>query len=107
MDGVEIRNLDQPAIREDGLQLEENRSLQRRFWQMQRIAWLGFGIVVLVALLDAMHWDLSPCSRFRCAATAPECSAFATAGGGPISPDTNPARDPAQGPGRALTGSSP
>lgn len=51
MDGVEIRNLDQPAIREDGLQLEENRSLQRRFWQMQRIAWLGFGIVVLVALL--------------------------------------------------------
>lgn len=40
-----------PPVRPDGLQLEERRQRQRRYWQIQRIAWWGFGVVMLVAVL--------------------------------------------------------
>lgn len=40
-----------PTLRDDGLQLDEDRRFQRRFWRIQRIAWLLFGAVCLLALL--------------------------------------------------------
>lgn len=39
-----------PPVRTDGLQLEERRGFQERFWRVQRWAWAGFGLVVLAAL---------------------------------------------------------
>ena len=43
--------LDIPPLRADGLQLEEPRGKQRRYWRVQRIAWWGFGGVMLLAVL--------------------------------------------------------
>ena len=43
--------LDIPPVRPDGLQLAEPRDRQRRYWQVQRIAWWGFGVVMLLAVL--------------------------------------------------------
>ncbi|NGM46055.1 hypothetical protein G5B31_10940 [Rhodobacter sp. SGA-6-6] len=40
-----------PHIRPDGLQLEENRGFQQRFWRLQRGAWLGFALLMILALL--------------------------------------------------------
>jgi hypothetical protein len=40
-----------PPVREDGLQLEEHRSFQERFWTAERWAWVAFGLILLVALL--------------------------------------------------------
>lgn len=40
-----------PPVRDDGLQVQEHRKLQRRFWRLQRVAWAGFGAVCLVAAL--------------------------------------------------------
>lgn len=40
-----------PPVRPDGLQLEEMRDRQRRFWRVQRIAWWGFGVIMVVAIL--------------------------------------------------------
>ncbi|WP_435170387.1 hypothetical protein [Falsirhodobacter sp. 1013] len=40
-----------PPMRDDGLQLEEHRRLQRRFWTFQRVAWSVFGFVCVIALL--------------------------------------------------------
>ncbi len=40
-----------PAIRDDGLQLEENRSFQERYWVLQRLAWAGFAVVMVLALV--------------------------------------------------------
>jgi hypothetical protein len=40
-----------PSIREDGLQLEEHRHFQERFWTAQRVAWVVFGLFLLAALL--------------------------------------------------------
>lgn len=40
-----------PPIRKDGLQLEEHRQLQNRFWFIQRVSWVGFGVISIVALL--------------------------------------------------------
>lgn len=39
-----------PTIRKDGLQLEENRDFQRKFWRVERVAWLLFAVVVAAAL---------------------------------------------------------
>ncbi|WP_163270938.1 hypothetical protein [Chelativorans alearense] len=39
-----------PPIRNDGLQLAEDRSFQNRHWTIQRLAWIGFGLLLLVAL---------------------------------------------------------
>ncbi len=40
-----------PTVREDGLQLEEHRTFQERFWKVERIAWVFFGLVVTASLL--------------------------------------------------------
>lgn len=40
-----------PNIRPDGLQLDEARERQRRFWRIQRIAWWCFGAIMLTAVL--------------------------------------------------------
>jgi len=44
-------NLRIPAIRADGLQLEEHRDFQERYWRVQRLAWLGYGLAMTFALL--------------------------------------------------------
>lgn len=43
---------DQPSIpiRDDGLQLEEHRGFQERFWIAERWAWMIFGLVLLLSL---------------------------------------------------------
>lgn len=41
---------EQLALRADGLQLEEHRRFQERFWKAERWAWLGYGLIVLAAL---------------------------------------------------------
>lgn len=43
--------LDIPPVRPDGLQLNEPRERQRRYWKVQRIAWWCFGLVMLLAVL--------------------------------------------------------
>jgi len=43
----------QPPIRSDGLQLDEHRRFQERFWKIERIGWLVFAIVIVAALLGA------------------------------------------------------
>lgn len=40
-----------PPIRDDGLQLRERPRLQAVFWTVQRVAWVGFGVICLLALL--------------------------------------------------------
>lgn len=40
-----------PPVRRDGLQIEEHRSFQEKFWKTERIAWIGFGVFILLALL--------------------------------------------------------
>lgn len=40
-----------PPIRPDGLQLQEDRDRQIRYWRVQRLAWWGFGAIMLAALL--------------------------------------------------------
>lgn len=39
-----------PAVRPDGLQLQEQRRFQLRFWTLERLAWGVFGLVILAAL---------------------------------------------------------
>lgn len=40
-----------PTLRSDGLQVEDKRAFQRSLWTLQRIAWIGFVVVVAAALL--------------------------------------------------------
>ncbi|WP_207101697.1 hypothetical protein [Paracoccus shandongensis] len=40
-----------PKIRPDGLQLDEPRARQRRYWRVQRVAWWCFGGMMLLAVL--------------------------------------------------------
>lgn len=40
-----------PPVRADGLQLEEQRRLREWFWTAQRVSWMAFGIVCVIALL--------------------------------------------------------
>jgi hypothetical protein len=39
-----------PPVREDGLQLEEARDFQERFWTIERVAWIGFALVLIAAI---------------------------------------------------------
>ena len=39
-----------PPVRDDGLQLEEDRGFQERFWTIERWAWSAFGLILLLAL---------------------------------------------------------
>ncbi|HXV32066.1 MAG TPA: hypothetical protein VD840_17190 [Sinorhizobium sp.] len=43
--------MEQPPVRRDGLQIDENPTFQERFWKAERIAWAGFGLFILLALL--------------------------------------------------------
>jgi len=45
--------LEKPTVREDGLQLDEYRSFQERFWTVERIVWIAFALIILAALLGA------------------------------------------------------
>lgn len=40
-----------PPLREDGLQLKENRAFQERFWRLQRLGWAGFALLIALAVL--------------------------------------------------------
>lgn len=40
-----------PPVRSDGLQLDEQRRRQERYWCIQRLAWWTFGAIVLLAAL--------------------------------------------------------
>lgn len=40
-----------PEIRDDGLQLDENRSFQNRFWKGERVAWCVYALLILGALV--------------------------------------------------------
>lgn len=42
-----------PPIRPDGLQLDEHRQFQERFWTIERAAWIVFGMIVIAALAGA------------------------------------------------------
>jgi hypothetical protein len=43
--------LQAPPIREDGLQVDERRTFQRRFWTVERWAWIVFGLIIVAALV--------------------------------------------------------
>lgn len=47
----ETSRLTVPPIRPDGLQLQEHRARQRRYWRIQRVAWWGFAAIMLAAVL--------------------------------------------------------
>ena len=42
--------MQEPIIRDDGLQLEEERSFQRTFWIMERCAWVVFALALACAI---------------------------------------------------------
>ena len=45
-----MNRADAPPVRDDGLQIEEHRAFQERFWTMERAAWGVFVLLILVAL---------------------------------------------------------
>ena len=38
-------------VRDDGLQIDDNAQFQRRFWRVERLAWLIYGLFILAALV--------------------------------------------------------
>jgi len=48
-----MSSLEKPAVREDGLQLEEHRRFQERFWTIERFSWGIFALIIFAALLGA------------------------------------------------------
>ena len=43
--------MEAPPIRDDGLQIDEHRRFQEKFWSWERGAWVVFAALVLLALL--------------------------------------------------------
>lgn len=43
----------QSPLRSDGLQLDEHRGFQERFWKIERVGWLVFAILIVAALFGA------------------------------------------------------
>lgn len=43
--------MEQPPVRPDGLQIEENRAFQESFWRAERTAWFFFGLALITATL--------------------------------------------------------
>ncbi|WP_011582823.1 MULTISPECIES: hypothetical protein [Chelativorans] len=39
-----------PPVRKDGLQLEEKRNFHRLFWIVERVAWVVFALILILAL---------------------------------------------------------
>lgn len=48
-----MRHLDEPGVRPDGLQLDENRAFQEKHWTVERWAWGAFIALTLAAALGA------------------------------------------------------
>lgn len=48
-----MHRAEQPPIRPDGLQLNENRSYQEKHWTAERCAWILFLVIALAAILGA------------------------------------------------------
>lgn len=48
---VSASDIRTPTIREDGLQLDEHRPFQERFWVVERISWIAFGLLLVAAML--------------------------------------------------------
>jgi hypothetical protein len=46
----EPMRVEEPPIRDDGLQLEENRPFQERLWSTERWAWLAFFAIIAAAI---------------------------------------------------------
>jgi len=46
-----MRRLDEPTIRPDGLQINENRAHQEKLWTIERVAWGAFIAITLAAAL--------------------------------------------------------
>lgn len=46
-------SLQQQSVRKDGLQLDERRGFQERFWTIERIAWCVFALIIVAGLLGA------------------------------------------------------
>lgn len=44
------KDIQPPPLRDDGLQLTEDRSFDNWFWTLQRISWVGFALLLLAAL---------------------------------------------------------
>lgn len=42
--------MDDIPVRRDGLQLQENRRFQERYWTAERVAWVTFGVFLIAAL---------------------------------------------------------
>lgn len=51
VDDMADLEIEAPRIRDDGLQLEEDRAFQERFWWGERIALGVFALIILLALL--------------------------------------------------------
>ncbi|WP_313618037.1 hypothetical protein [Agrobacterium sp.] len=45
--------LDEPQARKDGLQLDEHRRFQERFWTVERGTWCVFSLIIALALAGA------------------------------------------------------
>lgn len=45
--------MDDIPLRKDGLQIDEDRSFQERFWSTERLAWVIFVLIVAAALTGA------------------------------------------------------
>ncbi|WP_318932674.1 hypothetical protein [Sinorhizobium medicae] len=43
--------MNQPPVRDDGLQIEEHRTFQESFWRAERVSWVIFGLMLIAALL--------------------------------------------------------
>lgn len=48
---VNASDIRTPTLREDGLQLDEHRPFQERFWVVERVAWVAFGLLLVAAIL--------------------------------------------------------
>lgn len=62
-----------PAIRDDGLQLDEHRDFQERFWVAERVAWVAFAAIILAALIGLTGAG-GPLSRAKAASDGSEIS---------------------------------
>lgn len=41
----------EPPIRPDGLQIAEAPAFQNAFWKVERVAWVGFALIIILAVL--------------------------------------------------------
>lgn len=51
MQGPHTHGIVVPRMRDDGLQVDDSIRAQRIFWTIERIAWFGFALVIVCALM--------------------------------------------------------